>query len=57
MCAEVAALPGVTQVQYDVGAGVFSVQADDRVSLEALFTAVFIAGKKMGREYFPELIL
>ncbi len=26
------------------------------VSLEAIFAGVFAAGKKMGREYFPEVV-
>ena len=28
----------------------------DRVSLEAVFAAVFLAGKKMGQDYLPRLV-
>ena len=35
----------------------FSVQFESvMVSLETIFAAVFAAGKKMGQEYFPEVI-
>jgi copper chaperone CopZ len=54
--AALAGLTGVQQVHYDPRQDIFTVQSDDRVSLAAIFTAIFTAGKKLGRDYFPELI-
>ncbi len=57
MRAEVLKLKGVMAVTYDAEADVFTVRCESVLaSLEAIFTAVFAAGKMMGREYFPELI-
>jgi len=55
--AEVAGLPGVVRVEYQAEGDAFSVQFDPgKASLEAVFAAVYAAGKKMGRDYLPQLL-
>ncbi len=55
--AELLNLTGVLEVAYQVEADIFSVRFESvLVSLETIFAAVFAAGKKMGREYFPEVV-
>jgi copper chaperone CopZ len=55
--AEVAGLKGVSRVAYQADQDVFTVQFDrEEVTLEAIFTAVYAAGKKMGRDYLPQLL-
>ncbi len=57
MRAELLKLKGMLAVTYDAGTDVFAVHFESvLVSLEAIFAAVFTAGKMMGREYLPELI-
>lgn len=57
MRAELLKLPGVLAVTYAADHDLFSVQFEDVVvDLETIFTAVFMAGREMGREYFPEVI-
>jgi copper chaperone CopZ len=54
---EVAGLAGVNRAAYDPARDLFTVDYDsDRVSLEAVFAAVFLAGKKMGQDYLPRLV-
>jgi copper chaperone CopZ len=48
-------LPGIYEVQYDAQANMFVVKYETgRISLEAIFARVHQAGRRMGREYFPE---
>jgi hypothetical protein len=55
--AELLQVKGVLGVIYHLDQDFFSVQFESvMVSLEIIFAAVFAAGKKMGQEYFPEVI-
>ena len=55
--AELLQVKGVLAVTYHLDQDFFSVQFESvLVSLETIFAAVFAAGKKMGQEYFPEVI-
>ena len=54
---ELLKVKGVLAVTYDPNQEVFAVRFESvLVSLETIFAAVFAAGKKMGQEYFPEVI-
>ncbi len=56
MRVELLRLPGVLEVSYKAEQDLFVLVYESvLVSLEAIFAAVFIAGKKMGQEYFPEV--
>jgi copper chaperone CopZ len=56
VCAAVEEVPGVRIAQYDAESEQFSVFYDqERIGLEEIFAAVFRAGKKMGKEYLPEV--
>ena len=55
--AELLKVTGMLGVTYHADQDFFSVQFESvLVSLETIFAAVFAAGKKMGQEYFPEVI-
>ena len=55
--AELLQVTGVLGVTYHPDQDTFSVRFESLlVSLETIFAAVFAAGKKMGQEYFPEVI-
>ncbi len=55
--AELLKVKGVMAATYHPDQDFFSVQFESvMVSLETIFAAVFGAGKKMGQEYFPEVI-
>ena len=55
--AELLKVTGVLGVTYHPDQDFFSVQFESvLVSLKTIFAAVFAAGKKMGQEYFPEVI-
>jgi copper chaperone CopZ len=55
--AGIMALPGVQEVSYDPGQDVFEVQYnEERLALPVIFAAVHQAGRKMGKEYLPELL-
>ena len=55
--AELLKVKGVLAVTYHPNQEVFAVRFESvLVSLETIFAAVFAAGKKMGQEYFPEVI-
>ena len=57
MRAELLNLTGLLAVQYHPDQDFFSVSFESvLVNLEAIFAAVFVAGKKMGRDYLPEVI-
>jgi hypothetical protein len=50
-------LPGVMAASYDQEQDYFSVSFESvMISVEAIFAAVFQAGRQMGREYLPEII-
>ena len=56
--AELLKVKGVLGVTYHPNQEVFAVRFESvLVSLETIFAAVFAAGKMMGREYFPEVLL
>ena len=57
MRAELLNLTGLLEVQYHADQDFFSVRFESvLVDLETIFAAVVSAGKKMGREYLPEVI-
>ncbi len=57
MRAELLNLTGLLEVQYHAGQDFFSVRFESvLVNLAAIFAAVVAAGKKMGRDYLPEVI-
>ncbi len=50
-------LSGVLEATYHPEQNYFNVRFEAvLVSLEAIFAAVFQAGKQMGQEYFPEIM-
>jgi copper chaperone CopZ len=56
--AELLKITGVLEVIYHPEPDLFSVSFESvLVSLETIFAAVFVAGKKMGQEYLPEIIV
>jgi len=47
----------VTRAEYLPEEDRFIMEFDpEQISLEAVFSAIYTAGKKMGRDYFPELV-
>ncbi len=57
MRAELLELTGLLEVQYHVDQDYFSVRFESvLVTLEIILAAVVMAGKKMGREYLPEVL-
>jgi hypothetical protein len=55
--AELFKVTGVLEVTYHPAPDLFSVRFESvLVSLETIFAAVFVAGKKMGQEYLPEIV-
>jgi len=57
VCAAVGNHPGVTRAEYLPEEDRFIMEFDpEQISLEAVFSAIYTAGKKMGRDYFPELV-
>lgn len=51
------ALPGIYEVTYDAGQDTFEVRYEERrIGLPAIFSAVHNAGRRMGREYLPEVL-
>ena len=57
MRAELLNLTGLLAVQYHVGQDFFSVRFESvLVNLASIFAAVTAAGKKMGRDYLPEIL-
>ena len=50
-------ISGVIAVTYHTDQDLFTVRFESvLVNLETIFAAVFAAGKKMGQEYFPEVV-
>ena len=57
MRAELLNLTGLLVVQYHADQDLFSVRFESvLVNLATIFVAVTAAGKKMGRDYLPEVI-
>ena len=55
--AELLKVTGVLGVTYYPDQDLFSVRFEFvLVSLETIFAAVFVAGKKLGQEYLPEVV-
>lgn len=55
--AELLKVTGVLEVTYHPDQDLFSVSFESvLVSLETIFAAVFVAGKKLGQEYLPEVV-
>jgi hypothetical protein len=55
--AEIRNIPGVAGVEFDYGTRLFHVKFHRRfVTPENIFAAVWQAGKKMGKEYLPQII-
>jgi len=57
VCAEIKNIPGILRVEFDQQTRLFHVEFHQRfVSPEDILAAVWRAGRKMGREYIPELL-
>jgi hypothetical protein len=57
VCAEIKGIPGITRAEFDQETRLFRVEFHKRfVSPEKIFTAVWQAGKKMGKEYLPRVV-
>ena len=57
MCAAIQQIPGITQVAFDQESRLFHVEYHQRfVTPEHIFAAVWQAGKKMGKEYLPQIV-
>ncbi|MHB9074901.1 MAG: hypothetical protein ACYC6G_15405 [Desulfobaccales bacterium] len=55
--AELLKVTGISSVTYNPEQDLFSVRFESvLVSLETIFAAVFVAGKKMGQDYLAEII-
>jgi copper chaperone CopZ len=55
--AAIAALPGIAAVAYDAKEDLFAVSFDPaQTSIEAIFAAVYVAGKQEGQEYLPRVV-
>ncbi len=54
---EIKKIPGITRVDFDQETRLFHVEFHKRfVSPENIFAAVWQAGKKMGKEYLPQIV-
>ncbi|MGA9754051.1 MAG: hypothetical protein WBV23_02800 [Desulfobaccales bacterium] len=57
MCAAITTLPGNVSVAYDSQEDLFTMRFDPhQTRLEDIFTAVHLAGRQAGRDYFPRLV-
>lgn len=57
VCAEIKGIPGITRVEFDQETRRFQVEFHKRfVSTDNIFAAVWQAGKKMGKEYLPQIV-
>lgn len=55
--AEIKNIPGIIRVEFDQETMLFQVEFHKRfVSLEDILAAVWQAGKKMGKEYVPQIV-
>jgi hypothetical protein len=55
--AELLKLPGVLEVTYHPDEDRFAVHFESvLVSLETIFVTIAVAGRMMGKEYFPEVV-
>jgi copper chaperone CopZ len=57
VCAEIKTIPGITRVEFDQETRLFQVEFHQRfVSTDDIFAAVWQAGKKIGKEYLPQIV-
>jgi hypothetical protein len=57
VCAAITALGGIEAVTYDAQDDLFTVRFDSQqIEVEAIFAAVYIAGRNAGQEYVPQLV-
>lgn len=57
VCAEIKGIAGVTRVEFDQESQIFLVEFHKRfVNTDNIFAAVWQAGKKMGKEYLPQVV-
>ncbi len=57
MSAAITALPGIAAVAYKAQEDLFAVSFDPaQTRLEAIFAAVYVAGRQEGREYLPRVV-
>jgi hypothetical protein len=55
--AEIRNIPGIIRVEFDQETRLFRVEFHRRfVTPENIFAAVWQAGKKMGKEYLPQVV-
>jgi hypothetical protein len=57
VCDEIKRIPGIIRVEFDQETRLFRVEFHKRfVSPENICAAVWQAGKKMGKEYLPQIV-
>lgn len=57
VCDEIKRIPGITRVEFDQESHIFLVEFHKRfVTPDNIFAAVWQAGKKMGKEYLPQIV-
>ena len=57
MCGEIKKIPGVTKAEFDQETRLFRVEFHKRfVTPENILAAVWQAGRKMGKEYLPQIV-
>ena len=56
MCAAITALQGILEVAYDAQEDLFTVHFDSqRVGVEDIFAAIYVAGRQAGQDYLPQM--
>jgi copper chaperone CopZ len=57
VCDEIKKIPGITRVEFDQETRRFRVEFHKRfVTPENILAAVWQAGRKMGKEYLPQIV-
>jgi hypothetical protein len=55
--AELIALPGIMGIRYEVEQDIFMITyRKDKVRVPDMFAAIWMAGRKQGREFMPEQV-
>jgi len=58
VCDEIKKIPGITRVDFDQESRLFHVEFHKRfVTPEDILAAVWQAGRSMGKEYLPEIVI
>jgi copper chaperone CopZ len=55
--AAITALPGIVEVSYDAQEDLFTVRFDSqKIRLEDIFGAIYMAGRQSGQDYLPQIV-